>query len=261
MSNTTPREYELVNAAVAEEIELQEEEDGVWMHMTVAPSAGKARRRRRRTIFALILCALVVLIVVFFGGKRKNIDKESSAATTEATSSPNVVAPPPPTAAKTKPSSDASTPTLAAKYNCDGDRFQHGAKLKTNHFLCDHYNRYRFGMDIDGNFVFADDAFNMTSYFYNGTKGDYFELLVDGSFTVFNNSGDVVWKEKCDDDVSFSAECLPTHQETYDCPYLHLHSGGTIVLNWINHEGDWKERNILHMYNLPKCHDQFFCYP
>lgn len=263
MSKTAPREYELVNAAAADEIELQEEEDGVWMHMTVAPSKGKAqRRRRRRTLFALILCSMVVLIVVFSGGKRKSVEKESSAATAEATSNPNVVAPPPPTdAPKTKPPSDASTPTLAAKYNCEGDRIQHGEKLKPNCFLCDHDNRYRFGMDSDGNLVYADDAFNMTSFLYNGTKGDYFELLVDGSFTVYNNSGDVAWKEKCDDDVSFSAECLPTHQKTYDCPYLHLHSGGTIVLNWINDEGDWKERNILHMYNLPQCHDHFFCYP
>ena len=146
-------------------------------------------------------------------------------------------------------------------YNCQGDRIQNGAKLKTNHFLCDSHNRYRFGMDSGGNLLYADDAFNMTAYLYNGTKGDYFKMLDDGTFTVCNSTGDVVWKEACDDAVSFSKACLPTHHHVYDCPYLHLHSGGTIVLNWINNEGDWKERNILHMYNLHKCQDHFFCYP
>jgi hypothetical protein len=82
-SKTAPREYELVNASVADEIEFQQEEDGVWMHTAVAPLKGKAQRRRRRTIFALILWAIGVLIVVFSGGKRKSVDKESSATTAE----------------------------------------------------------------------------------------------------------------------------------------------------------------------------------
>ena len=54
MSKTTAREYELVNATAADEIQLREEEDGVWTHMTVVPSKSKSQRRRRRTILALM---------------------------------------------------------------------------------------------------------------------------------------------------------------------------------------------------------------
>lgn len=257
-SGSTSKEYELVNARSTDEhheIELHEEEDGVWMSVTRPPTAKQLRRRRK--LIVLILCALVVVIIASCGTKKKSFTNKTATTSNQDVSA----AAPSSAAAPTPPSSSSPPKSHPTKYKCEGDRIQNGVKLKTNHFLCDHYKRYRFGVDAKGSLLYADDAFNMTAILYNGTKGDYFELLRDGTFTVCDSSGTIVWQEECSDDVGFSAECLPTHHKTYDCPYLHLHSGGTIVMNWINDQDDWKERNILHLYNFPKCKDHFFCYP
>lgn len=262
MSKSTSKEYELVNAGSAD-IHVHEEDDGVWMSVTRASSHRAKQRRRRRKLFVLILCALVVVIIVSCGTRKKS----KTPAATEATSNQDVssVAAPPTTSAPTL-SPTASPQTTSHKpstdYNCEGDRIQNGVKLKTNHFICDtKYYRYRFGMDANGSLIFADDAFNMTAFLYNGIKGDYFKLWKNGTFTVSNSNGTIVWQKECSDEVSFSPACLPTHHKTYDCPYLHLHGGGTIVMNWINDQDEWKERSILHMFNFPTCHDHFFCYP
>lgn len=271
-SSTISREYELVNAksscehpaaVVAEDEELY---DGVWS-VDHVPTTRRLCGRRRRTV-GLIACALVVVVilVLFSGGNGGDDDpaaaNESSNQSAAVTAAPK---PPPTPAAETTAIHPAPTATPTAhesasiQYHCRGDRIQNDVKLPTDQYICDHYKRYRFGLDHTGSLLYADDAFNKTAVIYDGHAGDYFKLLRDGRFTVYNTSDDTVWQQECDDEVSFWPECLPTHHDVYDCPYLHLHSGGTIVLNWITKDGDWKERNILHMYKLPHCHDHFFC--
>lgn len=253
-SSITPREYELVNATSSAENERKdptEQQDGVWIGSEVRHV--RSRYEGHSKFIGLLICVLVVGVVVIAvscGGRGEG-DHDVPAG--ESIHQDASTIPPSPSVSPTV------HPAISTKYNCQGDRIQNGVKLETNHYICDVYNRYRFGMDESGSLVYADDAFNMTAIIYNGTKGDYFELLQNGSFTVSNSTGITVWQEECENNVSFSAQCLPTHHEVYDCPYLHLHSGGTIVLNWIS--GGWKVRNILHMYDFPKCHDHFFCYP
>lgn len=287
-SSSTPREYELVNANSSEIGHFQsqqhdddDDEDGVWRvtdrhHVAAGVRVRPVSKRRLASLF----CILVVVIIVFLSFCSRNNENEDNSSTTPddtvssnqeqasataASDSPTVS----PTAT-TRSSSPTASPTAPPKestkkeYNCKGDRIQNGVQLETNHYICDHYLRYRFGMNESGSLIYADDALHTTVNLYNGTKGDYFELLVDGNFTVYNtNNGDVVWQQECSDDVTFSPECLPTNHDTYDCPYLHLHSGGTIVLNWISaSSGEWKERNILHMYDLNRnCKDHFVCQP
>jgi len=271
-SSSAPREYELVNASSTAETEYHED-DGVWNNTVPATPMDRPIYcgRNRLQVLAFVIFIVIIIVVASTQGRRGDNNNDGVPVTTESASNQHVAAStttPSPTAAQTVASTPPPTasPTAHAstereQYTCEGDRIQNGVKLKTGHFLCDSYNRYRFGMDDTGSLLYADDKFNMTVTIYQGKKGNYFELLKDGTFTVNNSSDSVVWQEECSDDVSFSAECLPTRHYVYDCPYLHLHSGGTIVLNWINSDDEWKERNILHMYNLPQCHDHFFCYP
>ena len=182
----------------------------------------------------------------------------SVATTPSPTQTQTVAHTPSPTPAPTQSptTSPAALPAGSAQYICEGDRYQNSVPLETNHFLCDSGNRYRFGMDDTGALIYTDDVAGKTALIYQGAVGDYFELQQDARFTV-NNSTNVKWELQSSEDVSFSAACLPTNQRVYDCPYLHLHSDGVIVLNFI--ANGWQVRDVLHIYDLPECNNQFFC--
>ena len=48
--------------------------------------------------------------------------------------------------------------------------------------------------------------------------------------------------------IGLLEQCLPDH----DCPHLHLHQGGTLVLNWVDDSraDSWQSKNAMHVYGL-----------
>ena len=84
--------------------------------------------------------------------------------------------------------------------------------------------------------------------YYNptGQVGDdyHFSLQTNGTF-VLNGSPDN-WKVEPKHKMQLSEQCLQDH----DCPYLHLHAGGVLVVNYIDKVEGWQQKNILRMYNF-----------
>lgn len=247
--------FELANARSNgnqhdDSVHLHDEElgTGVW-NSNVA--SRQSTSKRQKVILSAVFLGLVLVAVLLHSSSRNN-DSSAPLAndsdTTQVTSTTEI------------PTTLSSTTPPPKSFTCQGDRINNNARLETNHFVCSANDRYRFGMDETGSLLFADDVINKTAFIFNGTAGDYFMLLQDATFTVSNSSDAVVWEAPCSDNVSLHPECLPVSQdEVYDCPYLHLHNGGTLVLNYISGR-DWKARSSLHTHNLGQCkRDNFFC--
>jgi len=270
MTSSTLEEVELGHARRPAEENGAPRSDGVWSVDTAVPADGRARICGRRTIIKIVglagcLLFVMILAISIRAGRHnesssvatgESINQNTSVSTTLGPNESQTVSTTPlPTLS---PTSSPTTSAASTLYNCEGNKLQNGVKLKTGHYLCDDHKRYRFGMDDSGSLIYADDELNMTEVINKGKKGDYFELLVDGNFTVHNKSDRVVWQEDCSDNVTLSDACFTTdNNEVYDCPFLHLQSDGVIVLNYI--DDGMKERNILHIYNLTSCQDHFIC--
>jgi hypothetical protein len=74
----------------------------------------------------------------------------------------------------------------------------------------------------------------------------YFSLRSDGTLVVQREQGSS-WELPPKEVMELSKDCLQDH----DCPYLHLHRDGVMVLNWIGEEGtQWHEENYLKVYDI-----------
>jgi len=161
-----------------------------------------------------------------------------------------------------------NTPKNMEDYDCVGDRLQYGVKLHQGEFICSKNRSFRLGMNSVGDFVWVNATteeedtkiiyLNQNEIFNRFRNGDnkndesdryFFSLESNGAFSVFENdftieknkSENKIWSKECKQEVTKSTKCL----SEYDCPYLHIHKGGVVVLNWIDKYDDWKERNIM----------------
>jgi hypothetical protein len=81
----------------------------------------------------------------------------------------------------------------------------------------------------------------------------YFMLLDDASWNLYDEtSGQLIWKKECLKPVKPYPHCL-SHPDL-NCPYLHLHNDGVIVLNWIDSDGVWISRDA----RRPNIYQDFF---
>jgi len=134
-------------------------------------------------------------------------------------------------------------------YVCVGDRAGNGERLARGTALCSHRGRYMFGMDEKGSLVWRDCFEDEERLYYEGTDGDCFFMREDASFVVSDEDGAVKWEKECKFEVHLTPWCL--EKPTYDCPYLHLHSEGVLVLNWIEEgTGIWKSKGVKKLYNF-----------
>jgi hypothetical protein len=133
-------------------------------------------------------------------------------------------------------------------YDCQTDRLGHKMPLYTGQALCN--DQYRFGLTLDGFFQWHDCDTNQKHIFYTPTsvsnQVSYFEMLEDATFQLVSNDKKVVWKEPSTSQIHYTAECL--HDPQLDCPYLHLHKSGDVVMNSIDDNGKWVARNIKRCY-------------
>lgn len=133
-------------------------------------------------------------------------------------------------------------------YVCIGDRVGNEERLGLGTMMCSHHGQYMFGMDESGSLVWRDCFQDEGKVYYEGEGGNYFFMRENAAFVVSGNEGDVKWERECKFEVHPTPWCLG--KPAYDCPYLHLHSEGKLVLNWIDDSGRWKSKDALKLYNF-----------
>ena len=75
----------------------------------------------------------------------------------------------------------------------------------------------------------------------------YFSLQTDGTFVVHGSDPDQAeWTVAPNYKMHLTEQCLQEH----DCPYLHLHAGGVLVVNYLDKQAKWQQKNILHVYSF-----------
>jgi hypothetical protein len=194
-----------------------------------------------------------------------------------------------PTMAPTESPTSAPTPMTLG---CRGDRFDNEGNSEKNNrlysgqFVCsdDEGQRYHFGLDPDSADLIWYDTFTDHKKTYytnenafidgctdNSSQGicvmDYFfSLNTKGAFRIhrverqgFDSETNepievevLHWELDSNYNISTVYEnCLKTH----DCPYLHLHQDGVIVLAWLDFVlspwDGWMEKNIRRCYDFP----------
>mmetsp|Transcript_13816 Transcript_13816/g.29650 ORF Transcript_13816/g.29650 Transcript_13816/m.29650 type:complete len:314 (+) Transcript_13816:191-1132(+) len=146
-------------------------------------------------------------------------------------------------------------------YVCIGDRLGNSERLARGTAMCSRHGRYMFGMDRNGSLVWRDcfvtnndDNIDRVYYKGNGDDGEYFVMKDDATFVVSNEEeeeeggGALKWTRECKFKVGLTPQCLG--KPMYDCPYLHLHKEGTLVLNWIDEGGRWRSKGVNKLYSF-----------
>ena len=137
------------------------------------------------------------------------------------------------------------------QFDCISDRLGQNEKMTALQAICSRDRRYAFGMQLSSgatSLIWKDCATGDTKKYYKrGEVDDYFVMDETAKFTVYGGNGQVKWFKDCLVSVTKYPKCLGKPE--YDCPYLHLHRGGVVVLNYID-GWDWISRNIKKMYDF-----------
>jgi predicted heme/steroid binding protein len=135
------------------------------------------------------------------------------------------------------------------EYNCQGERYANETPLRTGQFLCSNNKQFVFGMTEEGSLIkrstTSDATHKKNDKFYEGRSGDYFVLHRDGKIAVYDINDKLQWQRESHATIHWTSKCL----KEYDCPYLHLHDDGVLVLNWIAN-GRWNAKGIKEEYDF-----------
>ena len=137
-------------------------------------------------------------------------------------------------------------------FDCISDRLGQNELMSAGQAICSRDGRYAFAMELSSSnvvsLVWKDCATGDTKkYYQKGETNDYFVMNESAKFAVYGSGGEVKWEKECLVSVNKYPRCLSKPE--YDCPYLHLHRGGVVVLNYID-GWDWISKNIKKMYNF-----------
>lgn len=137
-------------------------------------------------------------------------------------------------------------------FGCISDRLQNNEVMGRGSMLCSEGGRYSFGFAKTSNaLVWRDcrDGSEREYYRCPGSKDCAFVLSKDGAFTIREgdrsqkNFGKVVYQKPSRvyvDAGEPSSKCLA--EPRYNCPYIHLHSSGKLVLHYIDEKGLFKQK-------------------
>ena len=150
---------------------------------------------------------------------------------------------------------DITTPgqTCDQLFDCISDRLGQNEPMSAGQAICSRDGRYAFAMELSQSnnsvsLVWKDCGTGETkNYYRKGDAGDYFTMDENANFAVHGSEGQIKWEKDCRVSVKRYPQCLS--KPMYDCPYLHLHRGGVVVLNYID-GWDWISRNIKKMYDF-----------
>jgi len=168
---------------------------------------------------------------------------------------------------------------------CLTDRFDNehndgNNRLYPGQYICSHGGqRYRFGLTPFGDVIYEDVESQSVTKLYenphplstnagNATVDSqdslqfYLTLQIDGTMVMHHVSkakkNSQLWKAEPQRskggflegyaDIDLTEQCIDGH----DCPYLHVHQGGVMVLNWIDdtRDGDWQTQNFMKVYGF-----------
>lgn len=194
----------------------------------------------------------VIVTLVLFGFEAESIDNNSQDGFGVP---PQTHAPsgegngtPPPTQKPSDPAQQQQEVKCDTYYDCKTDRISHLVPLYHGQAICNH--NYMMGLTLDGILQWQDCTSNETHVFYhrNATNStiSYFMMKPDASWNVFNHENQTLFTAECKHEVHVYPTCLS--HPVMDCPYLHLHRDGAVVLNWIDDDGEWMDRNIHRVY-------------
>ena len=101
-----------------------------------------------------------------------------------------------------------------------------------------------FDISDDGILLWRDCTTDKTKEYYKGRDGNLLSFVMerDANFVIHDEDGNIVWEKRCTEIVPFTSMCL--HCPAFDYPYLHLHKGGVMVLNFIDPVNGWVSRNF-----------------
>jgi len=136
--------------------------------------------------------------------------------------------------------------SIEDSYICKSDRRSNEMPLHQNRFICSKNGRYVFGMSNDGKLMYRDNELDLVEVYYSGKHGDYFVLEADGTFIVKDKHDEVQWSKVNKFAMGYTDNCL----ENNPCPYLHLHDGGVLVINYIDEGGEWQTKNFKHTIDV-----------
>jgi hypothetical protein len=228
------------------------------LHATIGVNASP---RLFKLFFLVSLVSVVLLVVVLYSMPSYRSSNED----------PVVDSPGPPSVSTKSPEEESGsssfTPdnadsgvtvatehdTPATEYNCLGDRYAHESTLRSGQFLCSNNKHFVFGMTAEGSLikrsVTPDAKYKKNDIFYDkGGGGDYFVLHRDGQLAVYDTNDNIQWKRESRATIHWTKECLT--KPKFDCPYLHLHDDGVLVLNWIGSDGRWIAKGIKDAYDF-----------
>lgn len=138
-------------------------------------------------------------------------------------------------------------------FDCISDRLGQNESMSAGQAICSRDGRYAFAMELSKSngsvsLVWKDCTTGETKKYYRkGEADDCFTMDENANFAVHGGEGQLKWEKDCLVTVKRHAQCLS--KPMYDCPYLHLHRGGVVVLNYID-GWDWISRNIKKMYDF-----------
>ena len=135
-------------------------------------------------------------------------------------------------------------------FGCRTDRIGHGQPLLRGEAVCSRKDQYVFGLNDDGMLLWRDCTTDKTEEYYKGGDGNVFSFTMekDANFVINDEDGNVVWEKQCKETVPFTSTCK--RDPTFDCPYLHLHKGGVMVVNFIDPIRGWVSRNFKKVYDF-----------
>lgn len=160
-------------------------------------------------------------------------------------------------------SGETTTTTCSANYECFTDRLGQNDRLKSGQAICSRDDRYMFGME-NGTLLWKDctmENADVKQYYpmesdddvggstmVDNAVGDYFVMDETATFIIYGSDGRIKWTWESNASIQKYDTCLS--EPELDCPYLHLHKDGVVVLNYIDGSGGWTSKNIKAMYDF-----------
>lgn len=147
------------------------------------------------------------------------------------------------------------------------NNYQHN-KLYPGQYICstnhtndsEQHHRYRFGVSTEGDLVLQDTMYpESDTYTYNRTlmyrnpnipvvenTKCYFSLQINGTFVMHHGQQHSSGTVAPNREMHLHEQCLKEH----DCPYIHLHADGVLVINYIDGNNKWQAKNGLRVYSF-----------
>ena len=141
-------------------------------------------------------------------------------------------------------------------YGCISDRLQNNEMMGRGTLLCSEGGRYSFGFGLDGSLLWRDycrDGSERVYYRCQSSKDCAFVLTKNATFTVREMAvsgyiGKNVYEKSSKVEGISSNNCLV--EPRYDCPYIHLHSSGKLVLHYVDQKGEFKQKTTDKVYSF-----------